>query len=256
MERDRNRVACPAFAGRMSQTRANHPLRASGHRSRVQEVLYGSASPIYDVFARWAFWPLGGEVACRQQFAGWLSIEPNQSVVSLCCGTGTTDRAMLALEPSIAITGIDLGRSQLARARRKDRTQKIDYLLGDAGATGLPDESFDRVLIVGALQEMWHAQRLAVLREARRLCRRDGRVLGVEIGCTETRWSSIWRGAWLLHWVPGNPETATTRELVAGSLSAEMQAVGLVPIERNSTRPDWFEGILARRADLPVDREV
>lgn len=231
-------------------------LRASGHRSRVQEVLYGSASPLYDAFARWAFWPLGGEAACRRQFARWLSIEPNQTIASLCCGTGSTDRALLAREPSAVITGIDLGRSQLARARRKDRTSSIDYQRGDAAATGLPSAGFDRVLIVGALQEMPRARRLDVLREARRLCRRDGRVLGVEIGRTQTRWSSICRGAWLLHWMPGNPETATTRELVASSLSAEMQAVGLVPIERNTTRPDWFEGILARRGDSPEDSTV
>ncbi|MGE4609436.1 MAG: methyltransferase domain-containing protein [Myxococcota bacterium] len=247
------------FSGRVSLSRAKRPasaLRASGHRSRVQEVLYGSASPLYDVFVRWAFWPLGGEAACRREFARWLAVEPGQTIASLCCGTGTTDRALLAYEPSVAITGLDLGRAQLARAREKDRAEQIDYRLGNAAASGLPSEDFDRVLIVGALQEMPRAHRLAVLREARRLCRPDGRVLAVEIGRTETRWSSICRSAWLLHWVPGNPEAATTRELIASSLHDEMQAVGLVPIERNTTRPDWFEGILARRGDLSGDSEA
>lgn len=218
--------------------------------------MYGSASPLYDAFVRWAFWPLGGEAACRRQFACWLAVEPNQTVVSLCCGTGTTDRAVLAREPSAVITGLDLGRAQLARARKKDRSQQIDYRWGNAAATGLPAAGFDRVLIVGALQEMHHVHRLAVLREARRLCRSDGRVLAVEIGRTQTRWSAVCRGAWLLHWVPGNPETVTTRELVASSLWSEMQAAGLAPIERNTTRPDWFEGILARRGDLPGEPEV
>lgn len=230
-------------------SRLARPLRDSGHRSRVQEVLYGSASPIYDAFVRWAFWPLGGERACREQFARWLLIEPNQTMVSLCCGTGTTDRALLALEPSVSITGIDLGRSQLARARKKDRTKQIDYRLGNAASTGLPSASFDRVLIVGALQEMPRRYRLELLSEARRLCGSKGRVLVVEIGRTQQRAQALLRGAWLLHWVPGNPETATTRELVASSLRSEMQGVGLVQVARNTTRPDWFEGILARPSE-------
>jgi ubiquinone/menaquinone biosynthesis C-methylase UbiE len=246
-EPSRGRTPSGDEVSRARASQSSLGLRESGHRTWVQEVLYGSASPVYDAFVRWAFWPLGGETACRQQFARWLSIEPGQTIASLCCGTGTTDRALIAIEPSVAITGVDLGQSQLARARHKDRTHHIDYRLGNASETGLAGASFDRVLIVGALQEMPHRHRLVVLREAKRLCRLDGRVLGIEIGRTKTRWSAICRGAWLLHWVPGNPETATTRELVASSLSAEMQAVGLVPTARYTTRPDWFEGILARR---------
>ncbi len=227
-------------------TRPASALRASGHRSRVQEILYGSASLVYDAFVRWAFWPLGGEAACRRLFAQWLAVEPHQKIASLCCGTGSTDRAVLASEATVSIVGVDLGRSQLARARKLDSTQRIDYRLGNAASTGLASDGFDRVLIVGALQEMPRVQRMAVLGEARRLCRPMGRVLAVEIGRTESRWTSIWRGAWLLHWLPGNPETLTTRDLVASSLRSEMLAAGFELVDRFTTHPDWFEGILAR----------
>jgi len=225
----------------------------------VQEILYGSGSSVYDVFARWVFWPLGGETACRALFASWLAVEPDQRVASLCCGTGSTDRALLEREPTVSIVGVDLGRAQLARATRKDPTGKIEYRRGDAAATGLADGEFDRVLIVGALQEMPRSCRRAVLEEARRLCTPDGRVLAVEIGRTRSRWSSLCRGAWLLHWVPGNPEVATTRDLVASSLQSEMEVAGLEPLERFTTEPDWFEGILARtrtasRARRPAAR--
>jgi len=241
-------MAVTAGNGASNAVWRSDAMRDSGHRRWVQEFLYGRASPLYDAFMRWAFWPLGGEAAVRARFAGWLRAEPNQSIASLCCGTGATDRAVLEIEPSARIVGVDLGRSQLARARKRDRDGRIEYRRANAAATGLESERFDRVLIVGALQEMPRALRAAVLSEARRLCRRDGRVLAVEIGRTRTRWSSLGRGLWLLHWVPGNPETATTRDLVARTLAAEMRAAGLEPIERHTTRPDWFEGLLARPA--------
>jgi ubiquinone/menaquinone biosynthesis C-methylase UbiE len=218
---------------------------APGYASRFLEWAYASASPLYDLLVWWGCIPLGGEAACRRAFVHWLRLQPRLRVASLCCGTGSMERAMLAEEPSLSITGVDLGSGQIARARKKNPEAGVVYVLGDAARTQLPAESFDRVLIGLALHEMPRSTRLAVLREARRLCTRDGRVLAVEHGRPSTRASRFFRGLWWFFWIPGNPEVPTSRDLQEHGLDTEMRECGLRVLERHTTRPDWIEALLS-----------
>jgi ubiquinone/menaquinone biosynthesis C-methylase UbiE len=223
---------------------------ASGYSSRFLALAYALASPLYDLIVWWGFLPLGGERACRGQFVRWLRLESGLKVASLCCGTGSMERAMLTQTPDLAITGVDLGRGQIARARRMLRDGKVNYVLGDATRTGLPSEGFDRVLIGLALHEMLRPTRLAVLREARRLCAPDGVVLAIEHGRPASRASRWLRALWWFFWIPGNPEVRTSRDLQQRGLDNEMRECGLEVIERHTTHPDWIEAFLA--APIPV----
>jgi demethylmenaquinone methyltransferase/2-methoxy-6-polyprenyl-1,4-benzoquinol methylase len=217
----------------------------TGYSSRLLSLAYAVASPLYDLVAWWAFIPLGGERACRREFVRWLDLRPAQRVVSLCCGTGSMEHAMLAAQPELSITGLDLGRGQVARARRKNRGLEVTYILGDAARTGLPSGAFDRVLIGLALHEMARSVRLCVLREARRLCAPGGRVLAIEHGKPASRVSRLLRAVWWFFWVPGNPEVPTSRDLQERGLDNEMRECGLEVIERHTTRPDWIEAFSA-----------
>lgn len=217
----------------------------TGYSSRFLALAYALASPLYDAIVWWGFLPLGGERACRRDFARWLQLRPGLRIASLCCGTGSMERAVLAAEPRVAITGVDLGRGQLARARRKTPGSAVRYVLGDARRTELPGAGFDRVLIGLALHEMTRETRLAVLREARRLCAPGGRVLAIEHGRPTARSSRWLRGLWWFFWIPGNPELATSRDLQQRGLDREMAECGLTVIERHATRPDWIESFLA-----------
>ena len=58
-------------------------LRASGYVSRLEEIWYGQASPLYDWMTWWCFLPLGGERRCRREFVRWLDLHPGQRVLSL-----------------------------------------------------------------------------------------------------------------------------------------------------------------------------
>ena len=227
-------------------SRRKTDLRPSGYVGRVQELGYGLASPLYDLFVSVAMLPLGGQRRVRADVARWLRPVDGQTILSLCCGTGTTDRALLELTPHARLTGVDLGRAQLARARRKDPTRRIEYRLSNAANTGLESASFDRVLIVGALHEMPRDLRHAVLVEARRLCRDDGRFLAVEPCRTQTTWSAFLRSVFLFLWIPGNPEGTTTYDLIEHGLETELRAAHFEVLERHRTTPDWFEGLLAR----------
>jgi len=219
--------------------------RATGYSSRLLSLAYAWASPLYDVLVWWGFIPLGGESACRREFARWLDPKPGQRVASLCCGTGSMERALLAEQRELSITGVDLGSGQLARARRKNRGAPVTYLSTDATRTGLASESFDRVLIGLALHEMTRSTRMAVLREARRLCAPDGRVLAIEHGRPATRASRLLRALWWFFWIPGNPEVSTSRDLQQHGLDHEMSECGLEVLERHATEPDWIEAFLA-----------
>lgn len=92
--------------------------RAGGYSSWFLEWAYAAASPLYDLIVWWGLLPLGGERSCRRMFVDWLGLEPGMRVASLCCGTGTMERAILAEAPEVSITGVDLGAGQLARARK------------------------------------------------------------------------------------------------------------------------------------------
>ncbi|MAE97310.1 MAG: hypothetical protein CL910_21880 [Deltaproteobacteria bacterium] len=218
---------------------------ATGYASPFLSAAYAAASPLYDLIVWWGFLPLGGERACRRDFARWLELEPGFRVASLCCGTGSMETAMLAEEPALSIRGVDLGSGQIARARRKNPGPEITYTLGNACRTELRSGSFDRVLIALALHEMPRPTRLAVLCEARRLCAPEGRVLAIEHGRPATRASRLLRALWWFFWIPGNPELRTSRDLQESGLDAEMTQCGLTVLERHVTRPDWIEAFLA-----------
>ena len=96
----------------------------------------------------------------------------------------------------------------------------------DVAATGLPSGSFDRVVIVLALHEMPRAVRLAVLREAARLCRPAGRVVAVEHARPRSAASRFFQGLWWFFWLPGNPEAVTSRDMTRRGLDNEMRESG------------------------------
>jgi demethylmenaquinone methyltransferase/2-methoxy-6-polyprenyl-1,4-benzoquinol methylase len=159
----------------MARRQRPQGLRSSGYVGRLQQVGYGIASPLYDLCVSLAMLPMGGQRKWRHDVANWLEASDGQRVLSLCCGTGTTDRALLEAVPGVQITGIDLGRAQIRRARSLDRTGRIAYRIANAAATGLSSQSFERVLLVGALHEMPRPLRRQVLAEARRVIAENGR---------------------------------------------------------------------------------
>ena len=223
----------------------------SGYSSRLLEWSYAFASPLYDLIVWWGFLPLGGERRCRSLFVSWLGLEPDMRVVSLCCGTGTMERAILAEATQVELTGVDLGEGQLARARRLSSDPRLIYRRADATRTGLPAGAYDRVLICLALHEMTRPTRLAVLREARRLCEPQGRVVAIEHGRPATRRARLLRALWWFFWIPGNPEVPTSRDLRARGLENEMAECGMELAWHGVTRPDWIEGFLAAPIDEP-----
>jgi len=231
-------------------------VRPSGYVSQLEEVWYGISGPFYDIMTWWCFLPLGGENACRKKFIDWFAVEPGHHVLSLCCGTGSTERALIRSIPSAKVTAIDLGSGQITTAKWKDRTGLVDYQVGDVCDTGFEPKSFDRVLITLALHEMPRQLRMSILREAARVCRPSGRVIAIEHAPLSNWLQGFVRLLWWFGWVPGNPESSTTKDLQQRGLANEMKQAGLRVIKRNTTRPEWIEGIIAKPDRICIESDT
>jgi len=104
-----------------------------------------------------------------------LNLRPGERVLEVGVGTGLS----LPLYPSdVTITGIDLSREMLEKARRRverRRLANIEALVEmDAGHMTFADASFDKIVAMYVLPVVEHPQKL--LQELHRVCRPNGEI--------------------------------------------------------------------------------
>ncbi len=109
----------------------------------------------------------------RGEVVGCLELEPGQSLLDVCIGTGLNFPHYPA---GIEVTGIDFTEAMLAVARERASQSgvKVKLLLMDAADMEFPDDSFDAVLATYALSVV--PDPMQVLREMVRVCRPGGRM--------------------------------------------------------------------------------
>lgn len=94
------------------------------------------------------------------------------------CGRGLEIPGLIERDGARHVTGIDLSEEELALARELAESRgvadKTSFVVGDAHATGFPDDSFD--LIVGG-SILHHLERRPALEELRRILRPGGRAV-------------------------------------------------------------------------------
>jgi len=117
---------------------------------------------------------LGFPAALFERLAGMGAGLPGQWVLDLGTGTGTLARGFA--RRGCAVTGLDPAEAMLEQARRLDAEAgvSVEYVVGTAEESGLPDAAFD---VVSAGQ-CWHwFDRSRAALEARRLLRPGGRLV-------------------------------------------------------------------------------
>lgn len=112
----------------------------------------------------------------RRRIVRALDLRPNDAVLEVGVGTGLS----LPLYPAhVRVTGIDISREMLARARQRVVRQGLDHvgsiLEMDAQAMNFPDRHFDKVVAMYVVSVVPDPQRL--LAEMRRVCKPDGEIV-------------------------------------------------------------------------------
>lgn len=105
---------------------------------------------------------------------------PGKKVLDLCCGNGD-DSVILAQFGAREVVGLDISEVSVENCRRLAAANGVDdvasFVVGDAEATGLPDDSFDLITEYGALH---HVDLDKTMAEIARILRPDGKMI-----CTE-----------------------------------------------------------------------
>jgi ubiquinone/menaquinone biosynthesis C-methylase UbiE len=163
---------------------------------------------------------------------GVAAIQPGERVLDVACGTGVVTR--LAAEhvgAGGAVAGLDVNPGMLAVARSHSPPDtSIDWYQASAESMPLPDEAFDVVLCQMGLQFV--PDKLAALREMRRVLDADGRVLVTVPGPTPPMFA-IMKDALARH---TSPKAASFADLVfslhdADELTEPMRGAGFREID-------------------------
>lgn len=137
---------------------------------KYNDQLFSRWAPVYDVFEL-----ILSDV--RRQIT--KEINPiNKSVLDVATGTGS-----LAIDLSKSaekVVGIDLSSKMLDVAEKKRKNNNLSFLLMDASCMKFNDEEFDLVTISLGLHDMPLDIRTLVLKEVKRVLKRDGKLYILE----------------------------------------------------------------------------
>ena len=110
-----------------------------------------------------------------RRLAAEAVVRPGDRVLDACCGTG--DLALADERAGGQVTGLDFSERMIKRAREKSQT--IEWVIGDATALPFKDGSFDAVTVGFGIRNVPDLE--AGLRELARVLRPGGRIACLEI---------------------------------------------------------------------------
>jgi ubiquinone/menaquinone biosynthesis C-methylase UbiE len=90
-------------------------------------------------------------------------------ILDICCGTGTVILSFAKRYPESTAAGIDFSHGMLRKAKKKDRSQKVLFIEGNAALLPFSNDVFDVVACSHALYELKGAARTAALKEMKRV---------------------------------------------------------------------------------------
>jgi len=104
-------------------------------------------------------------------------------VLDVCAGTCSNSILIARNKPQASITALDLSAEMLKIAEKKFQKldiKNIETAITDAQNTGLPDNSFDIILLSLILHEISEDLRRGILNEAKRLLNENGKIVIIE----------------------------------------------------------------------------
>jgi len=131
---------------------------------KYNEQLFAKWAPIYDGFELMLS-------TVREKIT--QEINPNNKTV-LDVATGTGSLAIELSRTAKNVIGIDLSSKMLAVAKKKNKNGNLSFLQMDASKMDFQDNEFDIVTISLGLHDMPLEIRTAVLKEIKRVLKKDG----------------------------------------------------------------------------------
>lgn len=121
-------------------------------------------------------------------------IEEEDRVLDLCTGTAANAISIGQALPETKIVGVDISKDMLRVAKEKIHKRDIRnvklYFM-DATNTRFKDKCFDKVLLSLVLHELEEPLADAILKEAKRVLKDDGRIIVTEWEPSHTLWRKI-----------------------------------------------------------------
>jgi demethylmenaquinone methyltransferase/2-methoxy-6-polyprenyl-1,4-benzoquinol methylase len=137
--------------------------------------MFDQVAPRYDVRNR--MFSLARDTAWRRRAARLTRLQPGQTALDLCTGTGKLAHELVPLvRPDGHVIGIDFSPGMLELARKLE--PDVEFRQGDVSRLSEPDASIDAVTIGFGLRNL--VDRYAALREMRRVLRPGGRLVILE----------------------------------------------------------------------------
>jgi SAM-dependent methyltransferase len=213
-----------------------------------------AASPTYRRIEREAFGDEYPEGADPYSFttkselnliADLLQVGPSMTVVDVACGQGGPG-LWVARRTGSRLVGIDSSaegvRQAVVRAAAMGLAKRSRFVVADAAATGLPDESADAAMSIDAIQLMPH--KAAVVAEVRRVLRRSALFVF-------TTWEAMEGG-------PKAGRKATLASLVpllevSGFKVERRELRAAFPEQATALFQGWLENRIALTAELGVE---
>ncbi len=120
----------------------------------------------------------------RRRIIDASEINNPASVLEVACGTG--EQALLYAKEGAVVTALDLSEEMLAVANSKRGRYQLKFLQGDAANLPFDDNQFDLTTITLTLHEMNPYVQDKIIKEMKRVTKRDGRIIVTDYTISKT----------------------------------------------------------------------
>ncbi len=188
------------------------------HPSHVPRPTFDLRLPFYDPLIGWIL----RDAETRRGLIADSGLSAGHQVLEIGCGTGELAVMLVLHEPNAHVHALDPNPDKLARAIGKSWEAGHPYKVYRGVAQQLPfaSASFDRVYASFVLSRLTRAQKLAALREVRRVLFREGSLHVADFAPPVTRWEQFLARSVL--------RSERIRPHLAGELPALIEEAGLL----------------------------